>query len=149
MKLDDYRKFIQKIELVDQVIPKFNWERKYVNIDPSKTIIQIKVEGTKPKITKNNFTIGNLLEINGKSNENDKILFTIQAEITLKFSKTAETKREMISVYIEKTLPLSTIPIFRYLVRDALEKMGLPPFTLPLWKDVTQEDNNEDEVQKI
>lgn len=128
-----YQEFINSIELVEEIIPEFIWQRKSAKIEPGETKIELNLKTLKPLITDNFFDCGNTLELKGVS-KTDKVLFLIKGTVVLRIRFEGDPSTECIELYSKQTSTFSTIPTFRILVRDALQKMGLPPFTLPLIK---------------
>jgi hypothetical protein len=129
-----YNKFIDSLELIEEFIPEFTWKRHISAIDPKKKInLDIKFKSVKPKINSDFFICGDTLEIKGIDDE-ENIQFRIKGTILLRIISKSEINQECVKFYSENTVQLSTIPVFRSLVRESLIKMGLPPFTLPFLK---------------
>ncbi len=129
-----YNKFIDSLELIEEFIPEFTWKRYIDKIDSNKKInLDIKFRSVKPIINNNSFTCGDTLEIKGIDDE-ENIQFRIKGTILLKVISKSEINIECVKFYSENTVQLSTVPVFRSLVKEALIKMGLPPFTLPFLK---------------
>jgi len=130
-----YEEFINSIELVDEIIPEFFWHRRSAKIEPGKIKIVLNLKTLKPVITNGFFECGNTLEMKGVSKE-EGILFSIKGTVVLRLRFENDFSEECIEIYSKQTASFSTIPTFRVLVRDALQKMSLPPFTLPLLKSM-------------
>ncbi len=128
-----YEDFMNSIELIDEIIPEFLWQRKSAKIEPGETKIELNLKTLKPLVTDNIFECGSTLEMKGVSKK-DEILFSIKGTVVLRIKFENEPSDDCIELYSKQTASFSTIPTFRVLVRDALQKMGLPPFTLPLIK---------------
>jgi hypothetical protein len=129
-----YNKFIDSLELVEEYIPEFTWKRHIEKLDPNKKInLDIKFKSVKPKINNRFFICGDTLEIQGIDDE-QQIQFRIKGTILLNIESNIEIDHECVTFYSENTVQFSTVPAFRSLVKEALIKMGLPPFTLPFLK---------------
>ncbi len=134
MTKEVYNKFIDSLELTEEFIPEFNWKRHISAIDPKKKInLEINFKNVKPKIYSNFFICGDTLEIKGIDDEKN-IQFRIKGTILLRIISKSKIDQECVKFYSENTVQVSTIPAFRSLVKEALIKMGLPPFTLPFLK---------------
>lgn len=128
-----YNDFINSIELVDEIIPEFFWQRKSAKIKPGEAEIKLNLKTLKPVINKGTFDCGNTLEMKGISKKGE-VLFSIKGTVLLRIKYEEDPGAECIELYSKQTASFSTIPAFRILVKDALQKMGLPPITLPLIK---------------
>lgn len=134
MNRELYNNFIDSLELKEEFIPEFIWKRHIEAIDPKKEInLDINFKSVKPKINPDNFICGDTLEIRGVDDK-DNIQFRIKGTILLRIYSKTEINNECVKFYSKHTVQLSTIPAFRSLVKEALIKMGLPPFTLPFLK---------------
>ncbi|MGD9900184.1 MAG: hypothetical protein AB7T22_13765 [Calditrichaceae bacterium] len=128
-----FNDFINSIELIDEIIPEFHWQRKSAKIEPGETRIELNLKTLNPIVNLSTFDCGNTLEIKGLSKEGD-VLFSIKGTVLLRIKFEDDLGDECIELYSKQTASFSTIPAFRILVKDALQKMGLPPITLPLIK---------------
>ena len=134
MNKDLYNQFIDSLELLEEFIPEFTWKRHIGIIDPEKKInLKINFKNIKPEINSNIFICGDTLEIKGIDDE-ENLQFQIKGTILLRIMSKSEIDKKCVKFYSENTVQLSTIPAFRSLVKEALIKMGLPPFTLPFLK---------------
>lgn len=141
MDKNKFNAFINSIELLEEIIPEFHWRCKVPNIETEKTKIKLNLKTIQPNVFENYFECGNTLEIIGVSFKKE-ILFTIKGTIILRIKYNADVSQEYIDYYSINTVKFSTIPTFRILVKDALQKMGLPPFTLPFLKDNLNQTQN-------
>jgi hypothetical protein len=129
-----YNKFIDSLELLEEFIPEFSWKRHIAEIDPEKKInLDISLETIKPEIFENTFITGNTLKLKGLDFDKN-LQFEITITINLRIASNEKIDEDCIIFYAENTVQLTTVPAFRSLVKEALIKMGLPPFTLPFLK---------------
>ncbi len=133
MDKQKYAKFINSIDLLEEIIPDFQWHRSEKEIDPKKTKLVMNLKTIKPEISENIFECGNTLELKGIS-ENDEELFFVKGTVLLKVKMSAQFDKSFIEHFSKETVQFSTVPVFRTMVKDVLLKMGLPPFTLPFVK---------------
>jgi hypothetical protein len=135
---EKYNQFIDSIELIEEFVPEFSWERHIKDINPKKKInIEMKFNKEEPEISDNIFICGNSLELNG-IDSNKELQFKIKGTILLRIFCNTNLTEECVKFYSENTVQYSTIPAFRSLVKEGLTKMGLPPFTLPFLKRRSQ-----------
>jgi hypothetical protein len=136
---EKYNQFIDSIELIEEFVPEFAWERHLKNIDPMKKInIKMKFNKVEPEIIDNIFICGDSLELNG-IDSNKKLQFKLKGTILLRILCKTNLTEECVKFYSENTVQYSTIPAFRSLIKEGLTKMGLPPFTLPFLKRRSQQ----------
>ncbi len=129
-----YNKFIDSLILLEEFITEFSWIRHVDKIDPDKKLkLDISLKNIKPKILDSSFITGNILKLKGL--DSDKNLhFEINITLNLHIESELEIDNECVDFYSKNTVQLTTVPAFRTLVKEALIKMGLPPFTLPFLK---------------
>jgi len=129
-----YNKFIDSLELLEDYISDFSWKRYIDKIDPKKKItLDMTLEHVDPKIGNNFFICGNTLTVKGLD-VNKKVQFKVKGTVLLRIACNVEIDEQCVKYYSENTVQLTTVPAFRTLVKEALMKMGLPPFTLPFLK---------------
>ncbi len=134
MEKEKYKSFIDSLELIEEYIPEFSWERHIEKLDPKKKIdLNIEFKNAEPEITDNIFVCGNSLYLSGKDSEKN-LQFYIKGKVLLRIQCNSDLDEECINFYSENSVQFSTIPTLRIMVKDALTKMGLPPYTLPFLK---------------
>lgn len=136
MNQKKYSEFIDSVELIDEIVPEFLWQRKTKEIKPKNTKILINLKSIKPEIYDDYIQCGNTIELKGVTNKDEEV-FIIKGTVLLKLKCNSLLDNEYIEFYSKNTVQYSTVPVFRYFVKEALQRMGLPPFTLPLLKKKT------------
>lgn len=129
-----YDKFIDSLNLIDEFITEFSWKRHVDTVDHEKKLkLDITLKNIKPKYLGNSFVTGNTLKLKGL--DSDKNLhFEINITLNLHIKTESEIDKDCVDFYSKNTVQITTVPAFRTLVKEALIKMGFPPFTLPFLK---------------
>ncbi len=129
---DEYRKILDKIELLDLNLIKTDASCDKSIVTGSKINVKTKFN-SEYKVLDENITV--ICNYNLKATTaNNKTLLNINAKYEIVFNNTAGFNDDFFEIYSEISLPVILWPFFRELVYSISSRMNIHPLVLPMIK---------------
>jgi len=135
-----YDEFIKGLEIVSirliDLQASIDWEKL---TKTQKLVPEIKDSVEIVSLKDNQFTLRHILKFTGKVKGSRSPFVKTKIVLECKYSSSPPATPEVLERFTQNELYLHTWPFFRYLLKDTLTKLELPPYTLPLMKFVPSE----------